>query len=167
MGEQKSASKVLHMPTPTPARLFAALTLLLGAATAPAQEPLTLSTATEVACAFPVLSTGTWSKEGEITNEVKKSDFKLVYQKIDTQDGSAEMKGMSGNSYITVRLVAGHLHLLTTDSSGPVYMTTVFNSPASKGKFKAAHSRHEFTVVSLPGFTSRPEQYVGECELVK
>ena len=155
------------MPTPTPARLVAALTLLLAAAPARAQEPLTLSTATEIACTFPVLSTGTWSKEGEITNEVKKSDFKLVYQNIDTQDGSAEVKGMSGNFYITVRIVGGHLHLLTTDSGGPVYMTTVFNSPASKGKFKAAHSRHEFTQVQLPGFTSRPEQYVGECELVK
>lgn len=155
------------MLTRTPARLVAALAFLTAAAPALAQEPLSLSTATEVACTFPVMSVGTWSKEGEATNEVKKSDFKLVYQNIDTQDGTAEVKGMSGNFYITVRIVGGHLHLLTTDSGGPVYMTTVFNSAASKGKFKAAHSRHEFTVVSLPGFTSRPEQYVGECELVK
>lgn len=128
---------------------------------------LTLSTATEISCTFPVMSTGTWSKEGEASNEVKKSEFTLVYQAIDTQDGSAQVKGMSGNFYITVRIVGGHLHLLTTDSGGPVYMTTVFNSPAHKGKYKAAHSRHEFTPVQLPGFTSRPEQYVGECELVK
>ncbi len=74
---------------------------------------------------------------------------------------------MSGNFYITVRVVGGHLHLLTTDSGGPVYMTTVFNSPAKKGTYKATHSRHEFTQVQLPGFTSRPEQYIGECELVK
>ena len=155
------------MRIPAPARLVAALALLLGAAPAQAQEPLTLSTATEIACIFPVMSIGTWSKEGEVTNEVKKSDFKLIYQNVDTQDGVAEVKGMSGNFYITVRIVGGHLHLLTTDSGGPVYMTTVFNSQASKGKFKAAHSRHEFTQVQLPGFTSRPEQYVGECELVK
>ena len=58
----------------------------------------------------------------------------------------------------------GHLH---TDAAGPVYITTVFNKPAHAGKLKASHSRHEFTDVSLPGFTSRPEQYIGECELIK
>jgi len=26
------------------------------------------------------------------------------------------------------------------------------------------HARHEYTEVSLPGYTSRPEQYYGECE---
>lgn len=147
--------------------LLVSATLGLPGAAAAQDGGLTLSTATEISCTFPVLSTGTWSKEGDVTNEVKKSEFSLVYQAIDTQDGSAQVKGMSGNFYITVRVVGGHLHLLTTDSGGPVYMTTVFNSPAHKGKFKAAHSRHEFTSVQLPGFTSRPEQYIGECELVK
>ncbi|MBM3778060.1 MAG: hypothetical protein FJW23_07445 [Acidimicrobiia bacterium] len=59
------------------------------------------------------------------------------------------------------------MHLLAIDNSGPVYLTTVFDSPGRPGRYKAAHSRHEFTPVSLPGFTSRPEQYVGDCELVK
>jgi len=147
--------------------LLVSATLGLGGTAAAQSGALDLTSATEISCTFPVLSTGTWSKEGDVTNEVKKSDFSLIYQAIDTQDGSAQVKGMSGNFYITVRVVGGHLHLLTTDSSGPVYMTTVFNSPAHKGRYKAAHSRHEFTQVQLPGFTSRPEQYIGECELVK
>jgi hypothetical protein len=132
-----------------------------------AQDPPSLSTLTELKCTFPVMSTGTWTKEGDATNEAKKSALTLVYQEINTQEGTAEVKGFTGNLYITVRLVSGNLHLLTTDSAGPVYMTTVFNSPTHPGKFKAAHSRHEFTVVSLPGFTSRPEQYIGECQIVK
>ena len=147
--------------------LLVSATLGLTSLAAAQDGALDLKTATEISCTFPMMSTGTWSKEGEVTNEVKKSDFTLIYQEIDTEDGSAQVKGMSGNFYITVRVVGGHLHLLTTDSGGPVYMTTVFNSPAHKGKFKAAHSRHEFTQVQLPGFTSRPEQYIGECELVK
>jgi len=147
--------------------LLVSATLGVTSLAAAQDDALNLNTATEISCTFPMMSTGTWSKEGEVTNEVKKSDFTLIYQEIDTQDGSAQVKGMSGNFYITVRVVGGHLHLLTTDSGGPVYMTTVFNSPAHKGKFKAAHSRHEFTQVQLPGFTSRPEQYIGECELVK
>lgn len=148
--------------------LLLVASVLLPALPAMAQDGgLTLSTATEISCTFPVMSAGDWAKDGAPSSEVKKSDFTLVYQSIDTQDGTAQVKGMSGNFYITVRVVGGHLHLLTTDSGGPVYMTTVFNSPAHKGKYKAAHSRHEFTPVQLPGFTSRPEQYVGECELVK
>ena len=31
------------------------------------------------------------------------------------------------------------------------------------GKLRAVHTRHEYTEVSLPGFTSRPEQYYGDC----
>jgi len=29
------------------------------------------------------------------------------------------------------------------------------------------HTRHEYTEVRLPGFTSRPEQYYGECEITR
>jgi hypothetical protein len=48
---------------------------------------------------------------------------------------------------------------------GVLRITTVFDKQNSPGKFKAVHARHEYTDVSLPGFTSRPEQYYGECEL--
>jgi hypothetical protein len=27
----------------------------------------------------------------------------------------------------------------------------------------AVHTRHEYTDISLPGFTSRPEMYIGDC----
>jgi hypothetical protein len=30
---------------------------------------------------------------------------------------------------------------------------------------RAVHTRHEYTMISLPGFTSRPEQYYGECAI--
>jgi hypothetical protein len=35
------------------------------------------------------------------------------------------------------------------------------------GKFKAVHTRHEFTPTRLTGWTSRPEQYYGYCEAAK
>jgi hypothetical protein len=41
----------------------------------------------------------------------------------------------------------------------------VFDRPGRNGTLLAAHSRHEFTPVQLPGFTSRPEQYYGECDV--
>jgi hypothetical protein len=55
------------------------------------------------------------------------------------------------------------------DNSGPLYLTTVFSAGGRDqlpgARLRAVHTRHEFTSVSLPGFTSRPEQYYGECEV--
>jgi len=149
-------------------RVVLATVLALAAAPAEAQVvSKALAGVTALKCAFTVLTTGTWEKTGDATSSTTPSTLTLEYEAIDTVDGSAEVKGLSGNLFITVRLVASNMHLLAIDNSGPVYLTTVFDSPGRPGRYKAAHSRHEFTPVSLPGFTSRPEQYVGDCELVK
>ena len=50
--------------------------------------------------------------------------------------------------------------------SGPLYITTVFELETPGRKLKAVHSRHELFAISLPGSTSSPEQYYGECEVV-
>jgi hypothetical protein len=135
---------------------------------AAAQEPVTLSTVTTMTCTFPVMWLGNWNKAGDAEGAPQKSELVLKYHDIDTSDGTAEVAGFTGNFFITARVVANvALHLMHTDAAGPVYLTTVFNKAAHSGKFKASHSRHEFTDVSLPGFTSRPEQYIGECELIK
>ena len=135
---------------------------------AAAQDPLTLSSVTAMTCTFPIMWLGNWNKAGDAEGAPQKSDLVLKYHDIDTSDGTAEVAGFTGNFFITARVVGNvALHLLHTDAAGPVYITTVFNKPAHAGKFKASHSRHEFTDVSLPGFTSRPEQYIGECELIK
>ena len=66
----------------------------------------------------------------------------------------------------TVRLLADNLHFLAMNVSGSVYLTTVFADKESRssGRFKAVHTRHEFTAVRLTGWTSRPEQYYGYCQ---
>jgi hypothetical protein len=135
---------------------------------AAAQEPITLSSVTAMTCTFPIMWLGNWNKAGDAEGAAQKSDLVLKYLQIDTSDGTAEVAGFTGNFYITVRVVPNvALHLLHMDAAGPVYITTVFNKQSHPGKFKAAHARHEYTDVSLPGFTSRPEQYIGECELTK
>jgi hypothetical protein len=143
--------------------------LLLGlGASGPAhgQTRSALASATRLKCVFNVMSIGTWTKKGEALVESKKANLVLQYNSIDTSEGTAEVIGWTGgNFFITVRLVLTSLHLMTTADAGPVYLTTVFDRPTRPGKYKAVHSRHEFTDVSLPGFTSRPEQYVGECEI--
>lgn len=132
-----------------------------------AQRSVPLAEVQQLKCSFSVIATGTWSRTGEVTNEIRPADLNLTFESIDAEGGTAEMGTASGNVYITARVVSGNLHLLRMDSSGPVYLTTVFSSESTRGRLKAAHSRHEFTAVSLPGYTSRPEQYLGECEPIR
>jgi hypothetical protein len=95
---------------------------------------------------------------------VKPASLALQFNAIDTQEGTAEMPGInqlgSGAPHIIVRLVEGNLHFLAMNSTGSMYITTVFSDRESRntGKWKAVHTRHEFTEVQLSSFTSRPEQ---------
>ena len=125
-----------------------------------------LETAKSLSCVFPVYATGTWSND-EPRAEVKASKLSLRVEAIDTQDGTAQIVGILGPSYAVARMTEGALHLMTIDNGGPLYVTTVFDKETPGGKLKAVHTRHEYTDVSLPGFTSRPEQYYGECEIGK
>jgi hypothetical protein len=124
-----------------------------------------LGSATDLKCVFSLYATGTW-RENTPEAEVKTAKLVLEFNSIDTQDGTAIAKG-GGPPHIVVRMSRGYLHLLQIASEGPVYLTTVFDQENPGRKFKAVHTRHEYTQVSLPGFTSRPEQYYGECEMLK
>ncbi len=48
-------------------------------------------------------------------------------------------------------------------SAGPLYTTTVLAKETRDGRLMAIQTRHEYTDISLPGFTSRPEMYLGDC----
>ena len=85
----------------------------------------------------------------------------------DTEDGTAEVTGSYGAPHIIVRVAGGYLHFMQVGSAGFLYATTVFNKFVKPGKLFSVHARHEYTDVSLPGYTSRPEQYYGECEVVE
>jgi hypothetical protein len=50
-------------------------------------------------------------------------------------------------------------------SSGPLYTTTVMARETSDGRMMAIHTRHEYTPATVPGFTSRPESYFGDCAI--
>jgi hypothetical protein len=123
-----------------------------------------LTAATSLACAFPVVATGTWTK-GAPEAAVKTAKLTIQFDKIDRDDGTARVTGDFGPSEIIVRLAGGTLHFVQSFRDGPLYITTVFSRETHDGRLQATHSRHEYTVVQLPGFTSRPEQYYGECEI--
>ena len=123
-------------------------------------------------CTFTLLATGTW-ENGVPSPEVKPASVSIQFDAIDTQEGTAEVADVSalstGVPHITVRLLGDNLHFLAMNSSGSVYLTTVFSDRESRAgaKFKAVHTRHEFTEIRLAGYTSRPEQYYGYCEAVR
>ena len=124
-----------------------------------------LQTAKVLKCEFTLQATGTWTKAGEPQGEVKKMKLSLGFDSIDTNDGTATVMGSYGAPHIIVRLAAGYLHFMQVGSVGYLHVTTVFDKVAGPGRLKAVHTRHEYTEVSVPGYTSRPEQYYGDCEI--
>jgi hypothetical protein len=146
----------------------------MGVQTLPAQAPapLALGDVQRLKCAFTLMAIGTWDKNVP-SAEVTKAKLSMQFGDIDVQGGTANVVDVSavaaGAPHITVRLLGDSLHFLAMNTSGSVYLTTVFADRDSRagGKFKAVHTRHEFTQVRLTGWTSRPEQYYGECEGTK
>jgi len=153
---------------------LAALVFTLGVQTSYAQAPgpVVLADVQRLKCAFTLMAVGTWDKNVP-SAEVTKATLSMQFESIDTQDGTANVVEVSsasaGAPHITVRLLGDNLHFLAMNVSGSVYLTTVFADKESRttGTFKAVHTRHEFTPVRLTGWTSRPEQYYGYCDVVK
>jgi hypothetical protein len=123
-----------------------------------------LANAKSLTCAFSLLATGTW-QGGEPKSETKPAKLSLGFDAIEVDDGTARVKGVFGPSDIIVKLSLGTLHFVQSFREGPLYVTTVFPKETRNGKLQAVHTRHEYTEVILLGFTSRPEQYYGECSV--
>jgi hypothetical protein len=145
---------------------LAAAGILSLAAGADAQRPSLkrLETVKGLTCVFPLLANGTWNK-GEPHADVKAAKLSMRFDAINTEEGTARVTDAFGHFEIIARLSTDTLHLMQSFSAGPLYVTTVFNIESRGGKLKAVHARHELTEAILPGFTSSPEQYYGECEV--
>ena len=114
-------------------------------------------------CTFTLIAVGTWTDEGAPEAQVDASELAFRFEDVDTQEATAEVIGPFGPSHIITRHSGDYLHFLQMFSAGPLYSTTVFDRETVDGKLMAVHTRHEYTDVSLIGFTSRPEQYYGDC----
>jgi hypothetical protein len=149
---------------------FVALGVQATLAQAPA--PVALANVQRLKCSFTHKALGTWEKDLAPAIDMTPAKLSMVFDAIDTQDGTANVTEVTapdaGAPHITVRLLANNLHFLAMNVSGSVYLTTVFADRDSRAgqDFKAVHSRHEFTPTRLTGWTSRPEQYYGQCEVL-
>ena len=126
----------------------------------------TLAKATTIKCTFSLMTLSNLREEPPKA-EVKPFNLVLQFDEINADEGTAQLKSGFGAYDIVVRYAQGYLNIIQSFRDGPLYMTTVLDQKTRGGKLKAMHSRHEFTIVSLPGFTSSPEQYYGECEILK
>jgi hypothetical protein len=122
-------------------------------------------TAKSLRCTFPLNATGTWKKDGSPEAAVNTATLVLLFESINVEEGTAQVKNGTVGTDVIVRAAAGYLNLIQSFRTGPLYTTTIFDKETSPGKFKAVHSRHEYFLPPLAGATSSPEQYYGECEI--
>jgi hypothetical protein len=123
-----------------------------------------LAAAKRLECTFPVLGTGTWNQNVPAIG-VTPSELKANFFDINIEEGTAEAESAYGASFISVRYESGYLHIMQMADAGPLYLTTVFARAAGEGKLMAVHTRMEYSPTIIPGFTSRPEMYVGTCSI--
>lgn len=133
-----------------------------------AQGTVDLAKATQIRCTFPLVTVSTWGREG-VEAKTKTASPVVVqeFEAINADEGTAQLKAPVGKYDIIVRYAQGYLHFIQSFYNGPLHVTTVLDKKTASGKLKAMHSRHEVTDFALPGFTSSPEQYIGECEILK
>jgi hypothetical protein len=128
----------------------------------PAYGQTRLANVKALSCVFTMMASGTW-KDGQVLVETQPASLKFRFEAIDADDGTARAVGAFGPAEIILKLTPGALHFMQPQQESAMYLTTVFNVQSSPGKLRAVHTRHEYTLVNLPGFTSTPEQYYGEC----
>ena len=145
--------------------IFGALLLAPGVSSAQDGKG-TLASVKSIKCTFPLMAAGTWGRE-KPEAKVQPSSLVLQFDSINADEGTAELKSDLGQYDIVVRYANGYLHFIQSFLDGQLYVTTVLEKKTTGGKLKAMHSRHEYTDFALPGFTSSPEQYYGECEVLK
>ena len=150
-------------------RLLAAILVAAGSSpivTAQVPNPPAprLLNAKSIRCTFPVVATGTWT--GDRAEAITKpAKLTMAFTSINVEEGTADAVDATRKSHITVRVIGNYMNFMQIDAYGALYVTTVFNAEARSGSLRAVHTRHEYTPVQLPGLTSRPEQYYGDCEV--
>jgi hypothetical protein len=121
-----------------------------------------LAGAKRIECTFSTLATGTWDKNVPAI-AVTPAEIKAAFFDINVDEGTAEAESEYGASFISVR-TAG-IAIMQMSDAGPLYLTTVLARAAGEGKLMAVHTRVEYSPTIIPGFTSRPEMYLGTCSI--
>ena len=142
------------------------LSLLSSLADGGLEAQTKLAAAQGLRCTFPRSASARWDRNGAPEATLRAASLVLRFESIDADAGTAQLKTGAVGTEVTIRFAEGYLHFMQAFRTGPLYTTTVFEAGANGGRFKAVHSRHEFFTTPVPGATSSPEQYYGECQAV-
>lgn len=145
----------------------AAVLLALLASAVDREQPGTadrLLHASVVKCSFEAMARGRW--QGVAPEAIPdRSTLTLEFHDVNADEGTARAITPLGASEIIARASSGALHFVQIFANGPLFTTTVWPVEGAPGRLLAVHSRHEYTAIALPGYTSRPEQYYGTCAI--
>jgi hypothetical protein len=152
---------ITRLPTILHAWVYLTLAMASTAAAQSANQQR-LADVKTLTCSFSTMATGTWTGgTAAVTVSPVKRD--VSFTNINVDEGTADSDSGFGGGFIVVKRTNEYLHFMQMLSSGPLYTTTVLARETTAGRLMAVHTRHEYTDVRLPNFTSRPEMYVGEC----
>jgi hypothetical protein len=131
----------------------------------PAEPPNPLASLKTLKCRFPSATSAVW-KAGEAVAQTRVQELLFDISNIDVSDGTAEIRGTAGRSFVTAVLSGWSLYFVE-NSVGQLNVTTVFAQEASPGKLKAVHSRHGYLQMAVGKFISEPSvsQNYGVCEV--
>jgi hypothetical protein len=139
------------------------LTALLHATASQDSSGRRLASIKSLTCTFARGVLAKWNG-GEPEVNARTTALTLSFKEIDAEEGSAQLMDPLGSVDVIVKLSGNGLHFMQSLPEGAVYLTSVFDKETRDGKLRAVHTRHAQTDVALPGFTSSPEQYYGECQ---
>ncbi len=122
-----------------------------------------LAAATRIECTFSTKFASI--SAGVPAIAVTPAEIEANFFDINVEEGTAEAESEYGASFISVRYESGYLHIMQMGGAGPLHVTTVLARAAGEGKLMAVHTRHEYSPTIIPGFTSRPEMYLGSCTI--
>jgi hypothetical protein len=132
----------------------------------PAADPPNILTSVKgLKCRFPAATGAVW-KGGEPQAQIKTQEMLFTISEIDVQDGTAEILGTAGRSFVTAVLSGWSVYFVES-SVGQLNVTTVFAQEASPKKLKAVHSRHGYLQMQVGRYISEPSvsQNYGDCEI--
>src|SRR4051812_39838651 len=73
-----------------------------------APPPGRLASAKSLRCVFPLNATGTWKKDGQPDAGLKTASLVLIFDSINTDDGTAKLRNGTMESEVVVRAVTGY-----------------------------------------------------------
>ena len=134
--------------------------------------PSALDAATGAKCVFTLMTQGTLvNGEPHAETRTLTRPLTLQLEAIDVDGGTAKAIGAMAIETSSQDVIAQrrgkYLHFVHILRDGPLYTTTIIDQPTRDGKLMAIHTRHEYNLISVPGFPSKPEQYYGECTLTQ